>query len=286
VLGPGGPALPEALIPDGAAMRDWFARVRENERRMGRTGLPGWVSAALLHVVVFGVVSLTWRPVANVMLKDPLQVELVEPPVPLPQAPEVKPPEPEPQKPQRSAPPPPVAEIPPPPKPQVVPPPPAPLQPPPPVAAPPLPAAPVIEAAPKAEATPLAPTAPPAPAVTAPAAPPAPPAPPVAAKPAPPAPPIPIVGPIFNADYLSNPAPAYPAISKRNNEEGKVLLRVLVTAKGLPATVDIKQSSGFARLDTAAREAVLRWKFVPAKQGSEAVEAYVIVPITFALGDE
>ena len=110
--------------------------------------------------------------------------------------------------------------------------------------------------------------------------PPAPPAP--AARPAPEAPPA-VVAARFDAAYLNNPAPAYPPLSRRMREEGKVMLRVQVTAEGLPAQVDLAESSGFARLDSAAREAVQRWRFVPAKQGGQAVAAAVIVPIVFKL---
>lgn len=111
-------------------------------------------------------------------------------------------------------------------------------------------------------------------------APPAPPAPP--ARPAPEAPPA-VIAARFDAAYLNNPAPAYPPLSRRMREEGKVMLRVQVTAEGLPAQVDLAESSGYARLDTAAREAVQRWRFVPAKQGGQPVAAAVIVPIVFKL---
>ena len=37
------------------------------------------------------------------------------------------------------------------------------------------------------------------------------------------------------------------------------------------------------RLDEAARNAVQRWKFVPARRGDEPVSAWVIVPISFVL---
>jgi protein TonB len=104
-----------------------------------------------------------------------------------------------------------------------------------------------------------------------------------AAPPAPPATPAPIVPPNFNANYLDNPAPAYPPLSRRMGEEGKVLLRVHVEASGLPSKVEIRTSSGSERLDQAALEAVKRWKFVPARQGDQAVPAYVVVPISFSL---
>ena len=113
--------------------------------------------------------------------------------------------------------------------------------------------------------------------------PPAPPPPPIAAAPTQAAPQGPVTAARFDADYLHNPKPSYPAISRRNSEEGKVLLRVRVSAQGTALDVDIKQSSGFARLDEAAREAVGRWRFVPAKRGDETIESSVVVPITFAL---
>lgn len=111
-------------------------------------------------------------------------------------------------------------------------------------------------------------------------APPAPPAAPVTA----PAPIAPAVSqPRFDADYLSNPAPAYPALSRRLGEEGKVLLRVFVEPAGRPSQVEIKAGSGSPRLDQAAQEAVWRWKFIPARRGDEAVGAWVQVPIVFNL---
>ncbi len=105
-----------------------------------------------------------------------------------------------------------------------------------------------------------------------------------AAPAAPPAPRAePIQAPRFDADYLDNPAPAYPALSRRLGEQGRVLLRVFVNADGSAAQVEIRESSGFERLDRAAREAVARWRFVPARQGDRPVAAWVLVPISFNL---
>ena len=100
------------------------------------------------------------------------------------------------------------------------------------------------------------------------------------------APPPPLVSARFDADYLQNPAPSYPPISKRLGEEGKVLLRVFVSADGAPEKVELRASSGFNRLDHAAQEAVARWRFVPAKRGEQAVTAWVVVPIVFSLKTE
>lgn len=112
--------------------------------------------------------------------------------------------------------------------------------------------------------------------------PPAPPPQPLAAPPAP-APVVTVVAARFDADYLDNPKPVYPALSRRMNEAGKVLLKVRVSAQGMALDVAVSKSSGFARLDAAASDAVARWRFVPARRGDEAVDSSVIVPITFAL---
>ena len=93
----------------------------------------------------------------------------------------------------------------------------------------------------------------------------------------------PTTQPRFDANYLDNPAPAYPALSRRMGEEGKVFLRVFVEADGRASQIEIKTSSGSPRLDQAAEQAVRRWRFVPAKRGNEAVSAWVVVPISFNL---
>lgn len=87
----------------------------------------------------------------------------------------------------------------------------------------------------------------------------------------------------FDAAYLHNPPPVYTEQSRRRGEQGKVLLLVQVTAEGVAAAVDIKQSSGFTRLDQAAVNAVRKWRFVPARRGAETVAATVVVPVTFRL---
>ena len=87
----------------------------------------------------------------------------------------------------------------------------------------------------------------------------------------------------FDADYLDNPKPRYPSASRRLGEQGKVLLRVHVSPAGIAETVEIKLSSGIARLDRAARDAVSRWRFIPARRGELAIAAWVQVPITFQL---
>ena len=92
-----------------------------------------------------------------------------------------------------------------------------------------------------------------------------------------------VTQPRFDADYLNNPKPAYPSMSKRLGEEGQVLLRVLVGQEGGAEQIQVLRSSGFARLDEAAQAAVSRWRFIPAKVGNDATTAWVQVPVTFEL---
>ncbi|MDR3324242.1 MAG: energy transducer TonB, partial [Zoogloeaceae bacterium] len=87
----------------------------------------------------------------------------------------------------------------------------------------------------------------------------------------------------YDAAYLRNPKPPYPAMSRKLREEGTVVLRVHVLSTGNAEKVQIKRSSGSARLDEAARAAVHQWRFVPARRKSEAVDAWVLVPISFNL---
>ena len=79
--------------------------------------------------------------------------------------------------------------------------------------------------------------------------------------------------------------PVYPPASRRAGEQGTVRLKVLVDAKGKPSTIEVAQSSGFARLDQAAMEAVRRWRFVAATDGTNAITAWTQVAVTFRLTD-
>lgn len=117
----------------------------------------------------------------------------------------------------------------------------------------------------------------------APPAPPSPPTPPAA----PSAPAKPAGGevqlPSSNAAYLNNPRPNYPSISRRMGEQGKVMLRVFVDENGIPGQIEIKESSGFDRLDKAAIASVQRWRFAPGKRNGVPEGMWNIVPINFVL---
>jgi protein TonB len=89
----------------------------------------------------------------------------------------------------------------------------------------------------------------------------------------------------FNAYYGTNPKPKYPDVARSRGWQGKVLLRVSVSAEGLSESVTVHRSSGHEVLDDSAIAAVEKWQFIPAKRGNEKVSCSVIVPIIFTLNN-
>lgn len=106
---------------------------------------------------------------------------------------------------------------------------------------------------------------------------------PVAAAPAAPAAPSAVQLPSSDADYLQNPKPPYPPVSRRLNEQGKTTVRVLIGPDGQPQRAEIARSSGFERLDQAAISTVMRWRYVPGKRGGVAEAMWFNVPINWVL---
>jgi periplasmic protein TonB len=84
------------------------------------------------------------------------------------------------------------------------------------------------------------------------------------------------------ARYLVAPAPVYPEASRRAQEAGTVTLRVQVKADETLGFIDVKSSSGFARLDAAAIQAVKKASFAAAKSTSgKRIDSVLVVPISF-----
>ena len=90
----------------------------------------------------------------------------------------------------------------------------------------------------------------------------------------------------YKADYLHNPKPEYPLLAKSREWQGKVFLRVKVSAAGLSEEVEVDRSSGHDILDDAAIDTVKQWRFIPARRGDTAIASSVIVPIVFSLREE
>lgn len=89
--------------------------------------------------------------------------------------------------------------------------------------------------------------------------------------------------PSSKADYLNNPKTPYPTLSKRIGEQGLVVIRVLIETNGTASKADIRTSSGFDRLDSAALQAVLKWRYVPGKRNGEPQAMWFDVPVHFQL---
>lgn len=83
--------------------------------------------------------------------------------------------------------------------------------------------------------------------------------------------------------YLRAPQPLYPAASRRLNEQGTVVLKVMVDEAGRVMEVMVQTSSGFTRLDEAARRAVQAAVFRPYVENGHSMKAWANVPISFGL---
>jgi protein TonB len=89
--------------------------------------------------------------------------------------------------------------------------------------------------------------------------------------------------PSRNADYLQNPKPPYPPLSARLGETGKTIYKVWIGVDGKPQRADLVSSSGFSRLDKAAYDTVMSWRYVPGQRGGVAEPMAVNVPINWEL---
>jgi protein TonB len=248
---PGPPLSPSPSGPAGLRAGGGLLRARTGEL------LPALVAVALVHAAL-----LWWAAAALGQPREPVVMPVtlgqIVPPVPISE-PQPLPMQAEPPRPRPAARPRP--------RPVAMPTPPAPVAPPSEFAVTALPELP--PAPPAAEVQGAAPTV-----AAAPAAPPAPPG---------PEPAEPIVRPRSDAAHLSNPAPAYPAISRRLGEQGRVLLDVYILPDGSVGELRLRRSSGFARLDDAALRAVRHWRYVPARRGDEPIAYWYVQPLDFSL---
>jgi protein TonB len=118
--------------------------------------------------------------------------------------------------------------------------------------------------------------------------PPPPPEPVVEAPPSPPPPAPRPVGPVSLSGELAlacptRTPPAYPALSQRMGEAGKVVLRVELDIDGRVDAARIASSSGYKRLDEAALNAVQTWRCNPPLRDGQPVRAVALQPFKFNL---
>lgn len=96
-------------------------------------------------------------------------------------------------------------------------------------------------------------------------------------------PPAKVELPSSDASYLQNPPLVYPPISKRLGEEGKVIVRVLIGADGVPRKAELKRTSGFDRLDRSALEYVMQCRYLPGKVDGVPQVMWYDAPVSFVL---
>lgn len=92
-----------------------------------------------------------------------------------------------------------------------------------------------------------------------------------------------MVPPRSDAAHLNNPAPVYPVVSRRLREQGRVLMDVYILPDGSVGEIKLKRSSGSARLDQAALDAVRQWRYLPARRGNEPIPYWYVQPLDFTL---
>ncbi|NDL65652.1 TonB family protein [Enterobacteriales bacterium SAP-6] len=79
------------------------------------------------------------------------------------------------------------------------------------------------------------------------------------------------------------PAPDYPRKAKRLQEEGEVLIRLIINANGTLSRGEVARSSGYEDLDQAAMAAVSRIRCNPYVENGQAISVMTVQPITFKL---
>ena len=81
--------------------------------------------------------------------------------------------------------------------------------------------------------------------------------------------------------------PPYPPIAQRMGEEGKVTLRLTVSAEGRVTKADVLTSSGRNELDQTAQAWILaHWAYKPALEDGVAIASQVVAVVTFSLASQ
>lgn len=81
----------------------------------------------------------------------------------------------------------------------------------------------------------------------------------------------------------STESPIYPTTSRIHQEEGKILLELIVGIDGSVVSAKLVKSSGFVNLDKAALDKAKTWCFVPQTENGVPRQVTVRAPISFKL---
>lgn len=89
---------------------------------------------------------------------------------------------------------------------------------------------------------------------------------------------------INHVNYHGQPPRAhYPRASERRREQGRVIVRVLISPQGAVMDASVLTSSGFERLDDAAVKAARGARFKPYTENGIAYKALADIPFDFVL---
>jgi protein TonB len=98
--------------------------------------------------------------------------------------------------------------------------------------------------------------------------------------------PAPVAAPVVTAAVISASGcekPEYPSASKRMEEEGTVQLKFLVGVDGKVIESAIEKSSGFRRLDEAARAGLSKCQFRPGTVDGKPQQSWASMKFTWRL---
>jgi protein TonB len=85
---------------------------------------------------------------------------------------------------------------------------------------------------------------------------------------------------VLRAEVLAGPGGQ--GAAGQASVRGRVRVRLLIRADGVVDSAEVVVSSGDAELDEAARRGLLRWRFAPARRDGEAIDAYLLLWVTFS----
>jgi len=97
------------------------------------------------------------------------------------------------------------------------------------------------------------------------------------------APPAPVVKTAAVISSANCEKPEYPSASRRLEEEGTVTLKFLVGVDGKVKESAVEKTSGYKRLDEAARQGLAKCQFKPGTENGQPVEGWASMKYTWKL---
>ena len=83
--------------------------------------------------------------------------------------------------------------------------------------------------------------------------------------------------------FLHNPKPIYPLLSRKLREQGLVMIKLCVNQGGLVDEASVSKSSGFQSLDRSALATLSQWRFLPLSSALNHSSQCFQAPVHFSL---